>query len=197
MHVEEKDNWEIDIKALQQGDTAAFEKLYRRFEPKLYRFTQKLLQHKEDAEEIVQEVFLKVWEKRQTLDPDQNLDGYLYRIARNLVYNKAKHQVYEFAYSQYLATQKNEAENSTENAYQHQELSTLFENICADLPPVRKKVFLMSRAEGLSNSEIAEILHTSNSNVENHINKALKVVKEKFKSYDIIYVLLAVSTLLH
>lgn len=197
MHVEGKDNWEIDIEALQQGDPAAFKNLYRRFEPKLYAFTLKLVQHKEDAEEVVQEVFLKVWEKRETLDPTQNLDGYLFRIARNLVYNKAKHQVYEFAYSQYLATQKNESENFTENAYQHQELNTLFENICAELPPVRKQVFLMSRAEGLTNSEIAEILHTSNSNVENHINKALKVVREKFKNYDIIYVLLAVSALLH
>ncbi|WP_207433903.1 RNA polymerase sigma factor [Sabulibacter ruber] len=187
MPVENPDSIMADIEALSNGDVAAFERLYRKLEPKLFSFAAKLVKSREDAEEIVQEVFLKLWEKRTSLDPKQNLDGYLFTIAKNLVYNKARHRVYEFAFSQYLAEHATVAEDSTQLALEHQELLQLFEEVCASMPPVRRQVFVMSRTEGLSNTEIASALNTSNSNIENHMNKALKMLREKFKSYDIVY----------
>ncbi|QHT65695.1 RNA polymerase sigma-70 factor [Rhodocytophaga rosea] len=175
------------IIALKNGDRSAFERVYNSFGPKLYAFTKKLVRNKEDADEIVQEVFLKIWERRHFLDPEQNFDGYLFRIARNLVYNKAKHQVYEVAYSKYLIGNKSVADNDTEESIYYQDLNHIVEEAYTALPPVRKQVFVMSRIEGLSNSEIADRLHTSNSNIENHINKALRDIRLKLKGYKLIH----------
>ncbi|TXK26429.1 RNA polymerase sigma-70 factor [Pontibacter qinzhouensis] len=177
------------IGALQQDSVAAFELLYKSYEARLFAFSYKLVQDKEEAAEVVQEVFIKLWEKRHFLDPEQNFDGYLFQIARNLVYNKARRRVYEFAFNKYLAEQEVYA-TATEDAMAFEEISRLLEEVYNTLPPVRKKVFMMSRIEGLSNSEIAAQLNTSSSNIENHINKAIKAIKEKFKTYEIIYVLL-------
>lgn len=182
------------IEALKQGDMAAFESLYQVFEQKLYTFVLHLTRQKEDAEEIVQEVFLKVWERRHSLDPDQNFDGYLFSIAKNMVYNKTRRRVYEFAFTQYLAATGANTGCFTEETVAYQDLVKLLEEIYATLPPVRRQVFVMSRVEGKSNSEIAELLNTSNSNIENHLNKALKSIKEKFKSYEIVYVFLLASS---
>ncbi len=187
MQTESRESFGEDIEALTTGNVAAFERLYRKLEPKLFAFAMKLVRNREDAEEIVQEVFLKVWERRSSLDPAQNLDGYLFTTAKNLVYNKARHRVYEFAFGQYLADYGAISENSTQTTLEHKELVQLFEEACASMPPVRRQVFVMSRTEGLSNTEIASALNTSNSNIENHINKALKMLREKFKSYDIVY----------
>ncbi|MBA9077536.1 MULTISPECIES: RNA polymerase sigma-70 factor [Rufibacter] len=190
MQVETKDRHKADIEAITTGDVAAFERVYRALAPKLYTFAYKLVQSREEAEEIVQDVFVKIWDRRAALDPFQNLDGYLFKVAKNLVYNKIRHRVYETAFSQYLATYGAVAENTTQTALEHQELMQLFEEACASMPPVRRQVFTMSRTEGLSNTEIAAALNTSNSNIENHLNKALKMLREKFKNYDIVYLFL-------
>lgn len=178
------------IEALKTGDIAAFESLYHLFEPKLYAFAMHLVRQKEDAEEIVQEVFLKVWARRQTMDPDQNFDGYLFSIAKNIVYNKARHKVHEYAFNQYITATGKNACCFTEEAVAYQDLVKFLEETCTKLPPVRRQVFVMSRLEGKSNSEIAQLLNTSNSNIENHLNKALKSIKERFKSFEIVYVFL-------
>ena len=178
------------IAALKKGDMAAFKSLYQVSERKLYTFALSLCRQKEDAEEIVQEVFLKVWERRHLLDENLSFDGFLFSIARNMVYNKARHRVYEFAFTQYIAATGERTACFTEEAVVYQDLVKLLEETCATLPPIRRQVFVMSRVEGKSNSEIAQLLHTSNSNIENHLNKALKSIKEKFKGYEIAYAFL-------
>ncbi|WP_026464380.1 RNA polymerase sigma-70 factor [Adhaeribacter aquaticus] len=175
-----------EIEALKQGDRQAFGLIYNRFAPKLYSFALKLVREKETAEEIVQEVFLKLWDRKQMLDPEQNLEGYLYRMVRNLIYNQAKHAVYETAYAKYLIGKGNLMENYIEDNVNFNELKELLETTYAALPPKRKEVFCLSRLEGLSNAEIAEKLHTSNSNVENHINKALHLIRAKLKKYSLL-----------
>ncbi|MBF9251787.1 RNA polymerase sigma-70 factor [Pontibacter sp. 172403-2] len=167
---------------------SAFESLYQKFEPKLYAFALGMVRQREDAEEVVQEVFLKVWERRELLDPEQNFDGYLFSIVKNIVYNKTRRKVYELAFTQYLAATGTGKSCSTEEAIAYQDLAKLLEEIYATLPPVRRHIFVMSRVEGKSNSEIARLLNTSNSNIQNHLNKALKLVKERFKGYEIVYV---------
>lgn len=180
-----------NIMALKAGDRAAFASIYHDFAPKLLAFTKKLVSIQEDAEEIVQEVFLKLWERKHFLNPELNFDGYLFRIARNLVYNKARHQVYETAYSKYLVGKGNLNNNFTDNYLDYQELNQLLEETYTALPPMRKQVFVMSRLEGMSNSEIADQLQTSTSNIENHINKALRDIRKKLTTYKVIYLFIA------
>lgn len=177
------------IKKLKKGDKSAFDTLFFAFEPTLYAYAMKLTHHTEDAKEVVQEVFLKVWERRQFIDPKYSFESFLYTIAKNLVYNKAKHRVYNFAYKEYIALYGSYAENATENKVHFDELVDLIQTVCQQLPPVRREVFTLSRMEGLSNHEIAEKLNTSTSNVKNHIHKALRVIKEQIQIHEIVPVI--------
>ncbi|MEQ9437415.1 MAG: RNA polymerase sigma-70 factor [Cyclobacteriaceae bacterium] len=174
------------VSKLKEGDRFAFDALFFAYEPTLYAYAMKLTHHTEDAKEIVQEVFLKVWEKKQQLDPQYSFEGFLYTIAKNLVFNKAKRRVYDFAYKEYLSFSNHQVEYATENHLLYNELNELVNSACEQLPPVRREVFTMSRMDGLSNREIAEKLNTSTSNVKNHINKALRFLKEQIQIHETI-----------
>lgn len=181
---------EKTLAALRDGDRAAFESIYHYFGPKLLAFTRKSLASQADAEEVVQDIFLKLWERRHFLDPEQNFDIYLFRMARNLVYNRARHQVIEVAYNKYMAANSSSSQNLTDDYLDHQDLNQALEETCATLPPVRRQVFVMSRLEGLSNGEIAQRLQTSTSNIENHIYKALQGIRKELARFKIIYLIL-------
>ncbi|WP_266206206.1 RNA polymerase sigma factor [Pontibacter kalidii] len=169
------------IAALRAGDIAVFENLYDLFEPRLFAFAMHLLGHKEEAEEIVQEVFLKVWEGRSQLNPEQNFGGYLFSIAKNIAYNRARHRAYEVAFAQYFKVTGTGAGCFTEETIAYRDLERLLQETYATLPPVRRQVFVLSRLEGKSNGEIAQLLSTSTSNIENHLHKALKAIREKLR----------------
>lgn len=178
------------IQQLKKGDKVAFDTLFYAFEPTLYAYALKLTYDRDEAKEIVQEVFLKVWEKKQTIDPQYSFVSFLYTIAKNLVYNKAKHRVYQFAYNEYVSLYDRQAESLTENMVQFNELHELVQSACQKLSPVRREVFILSRMEGLSHREIAERLNTSTSNVKNHIHKALRFLKEQLQVYVVIPLIL-------
>nr|WKN34648.1 RNA polymerase sigma-70 factor [Tunicatimonas sp. TK19036] len=171
---------------LREGNQEAFNALFFAYEPVLYTYALKLTHHTEDAKEIVQEVFIKVWEKRYETDSKRNFGGYLYTIAKHLVYNKAKRRVYDFAYKEYLTKQRTPVALDTENHIQFNELNELIHTASQKLPPTRRKVFTLSRRDGLSNQEIANQLDTSTSNVKNHINKALRFLKEQIQIHEMI-----------
>ena len=174
------------IEAIKAGDIHAFESLYQVFGPKLYSFALLLIRQREEAEEVVQEVFLKMWERRLQLDADQNIEGYLFSIAKNMIYNKARRKVYEAALIQYSTEHDIKAGWYTEETIDFHDLTRLLEDTYARMPPARRQVFIMSRLEGKSNREIAEHLETSISNVENHLHKALKVIKDRFRRYGLL-----------
>lgn len=178
------------VSALRDGDEAAFAYLYRKYEAKLYTFAFKLTQDRDEAEEVVQEVFIKMWEKREMLNPHQNFDGYLFTIAKNLVYNKAKQRAYHFAFQNYVTAYESNLSRETEHKLEFDELKILLDQIYATLPPVRREVFTMSRLQGLTNREIASELNTSTSNIENHLNKSLNFIREKLKRHEIVYAVL-------
>lgn len=174
------------IQRFKEGDRTAFDALFYAYEPTLYAYAMKLTCNVDDAKEVVQEVFLKVWERRQWIVPHYSFDSFLYTIAKNLVYNKAKHKAYHFAYKEYMTLYGSQTESVTENTVYFNELAELIQAIYQQLPPVRREVFTLSRIEGLSHSEIAEKLNTSTSNVKNHIHKALRFMKEHIQAHEIV-----------
>jgi len=184
----------IEIQQLTQklkvGDITAFNTLFYFFEPKVYAYSMKLTHNAEDSKEAVQEVFLKIWERKEWIDPQYNFDSFLFTIAKNLIYNKAKHRAYVFAYKEYLSLNGNQNENSTENMMDFNELDSLIQTACRQLPPVRREIFKLSRIDGLSNSEIAKKLNTSTSNVKNHIYKAILFLKEKISINEVLSLIL-------
>ncbi|MEO0331838.1 MAG: RNA polymerase sigma-70 factor, partial [Bacteroidota bacterium] len=184
------------IVALKRGDQAAFSRLFFAYEKKLYFFSYKLLQSHADAEEVVQEVFLRIWDKRATLDEQRSFNAYLITIAKNIIYNRASRKVTEHAYREYLQRVAPSARHQTEEVVNFSDLNTISHRFISQLPEKRRKIFLLSRFEGLNNQEIAQQLNISVSTVENQMNKALKVLKTRFSQYDIEVPLLLMISLI-
>ncbi len=184
------------IERLQQGDTNAFDILFYTFEPVIYAYAMKLTSNAEDAKEVVQEVFLKVWEKRAEIDPRYRFESFLYTIAKNLVYNKARHRTYYVAYQKYIMLHDSQTEHVTENTVYFNELNTFVQTALLQMPPVQREVFRLSRMQGLSHGEIAKKMNTSTSNVKNHIRKALRSIREQIQVHKIVPVVFLILYLL-
>ena len=155
----------------------AFRKIYDGFSEPLYRFAYSYLKDSFEAEEIVQDVFLKVWEKRDEIDEQKSFKSYLYRITINKIFNELKHRVVKQKYEQHLLNFDQLTHETPESSIQFQELNKKLELLLTKLPEQQRAIFIMSRWKGLSNAEIAEKLNLSIRTVENQIYRAAKFVK--------------------
>lgn len=178
----EKDNsGEISrdtIIQLKNNDLKAFNKIFIRYSGQIFRFAYSYLKNTEDAQELVQDVFLKVWENRFFLNEDLSFNAYLYTIARNTIFNYFKKREYDRVLINTLRDQ------TPTVIYQdhYQDTSKLEEKTqkaIEKLPPRRRETFLLSRIAGLTYNEIAERLQISSKTVENQISKALKSIREE------------------
>jgi RNA polymerase sigma-70 factor, ECF subfamily len=174
-----------DLQLIQQvknGNEAAFNMLFYQYHARVFNLCRKFLGRKEDAEEVVQTVFLAVWENRGQLDETLPIAGYILTIARHWIYNFLKKGVYRQAYIDYLATKDNELDFVTEEEIMFNDLNNLLEKLIAELPPKRKEIFCLSRNEGLSYREISERLSITESTVNTQITKALEFIRENISS---------------
>jgi len=177
------------IGKIKVGNAESFDHLYRKYFPRLFAFSMLLTRSRDDADEIVQETFIKIWETRERLNPDLPFAGYIIKIARNLIYNKTTKRLREadlaFNYSQ---TQSNSSEVTAEEI-NYNSLNTLLSEVVDQLPFMQKKVFTMSRLNGMSNQEIASRLQLSQSTVENHINLATRKLKTLLLKHEVYLIL--------
>ncbi|MCH7409184.1 sigma-70 family RNA polymerase sigma factor [Belliella sp. DSM 111904] len=175
------------VEDLSKGDEKAFGKLYQLFGEKVYHIARKMNLCHEDAEGVVQEVFLKIWKKRANLDPELSINAYMIAIVRSLVIKKSKKEARFFAYQKYkipLISFETNSDPELDLIYSdfHQVSSALIEK----LPPGQKQVFILKNFENLSTDEIAEKLNLSKRTVENQIFRASKGIKDKLQKLKII-----------
>ncbi len=181
------------IKNLRRGSYYDFNKLYELYAPRLYGFAYNLTHSAELAEEIVQEVFLKVWQIREHISPDYSFQSFLFTIARNKFLNGLRQQILMCSYDEYTA-QFNSlayAEDAVENEVAFEELSEKILWAKQKLSPRQREIFEMSKEANLSNQEIASRLHISEQSVRNQLSCALRVIKEelvKVGLYLVLYV---------
>lgn len=166
------------IQLLRQGDLASFDALFYKYERRLYGFCLKWLRSPEEAEEIVQEVFLRVWTTRAALDEHQLFNAYLIRIAKNLIYNQLKKKVHRHAYEHYQQRHQTIAHHTTEEDVDFTFLSQTVRQATEQFSPRRQQIFHLSRVQGQTNQQIAQQLNISVSTVENHLNAALKLLRQ-------------------
>lgn len=164
------------LKALREGDEKAFEKIYLNYYKKTLYFITGLVNSEDDAKELTQEVFIKLWTSRETLDPERSVHSYMYTIARNAAFNFLKHKLVEINYMNEYAAQNIETETSDEILFA-KEMALLIEMSVSKMPAQRRKIYQMSRKEGLSNEEIATRLQISKKTVENQLSLALRELK--------------------
>lgn len=172
---------------LSKGDEKAFEKLYGLFSEKIYHVSRRMNLSHEDAEGVVQEVFLKIWKKREKLDPQLSINAYMISIVRSLVIKKAKKEARFFAFQNYsIPLYEFDRNSSPEEEFIYSEFHHISEEIIAQLPAGQKQIFILRHFENLSVEEIAEKLNISRRTVENQIFRSTKSVKEKLVKLKII-----------
>jgi len=169
------------VQRLAKNDVQAFNELYNLYSRRIFGFAYGFLRSKEEAEGIVQEVFVKIWETRNNLRSDLSFSWFLFTIARNLILNKLQHLQYEMRYQKDFLAETSGDDNNTEEQVFYRDMSDHINNLIMELPPKRKEIFLLSRFEGLSYQEISEKLNISVKTVEVQISLALKYIRARIK----------------
>jgi RNA polymerase sigma-70 factor (ECF subfamily) len=168
---------QIVLKVIE-GNHEAFAQLYDMYAERIYYFALRFMISKEDAENITQEVFVKVWETRDRLDVNLSLSSYLFTIAKNTIFNIHRKRVNELAYLEHLGNYLELNHVRLENEIIFRDIQDHLEKLINELPPQRKKVFELSRKHGLSHKEIADQLNISEKTIETHIRLALKTLRD-------------------
>ena len=166
------------LSQLKAGDKLAFARLYELYSRPLYFNLLKLLKTEQAAEEILQNIFFIVWEKRETITINQSIRGYLFRIAENKVHDffrKLKRNRKLYDYIQEVSCGEYE---DVEIKILHSEETALLNKAIENLPPQRKEVFYLCKMEGKSYLEVSRLLGISASTINDHIVKANRAVRD-------------------
>lgn len=167
---------------LKGGDEAAFELLYNRYWQKVYDFTRLYITECTEVEEVVQEVFIKLWESHSFIDESKNFEGFLFVVTRNLVFNRSRRS---FNGEFYRLTMLQAVEDSynIQDELEAADLRSRLNTLLGMLSPRQREVFSLSRDEHLTYKEIASQLHISEKTVERHISDVLKFLKKNLRLY--------------
>ena len=171
------------IEMISEGEEYAFEYLYENYYVALCIFARKYVSELEVAEEIVQQLFYTIWEKRKELTFKTSLKPYLYSSVKNNSLDYLKHQKVKNNYTKHvLSTSRNESSDYNDKYVSKESLERINRAI-EKLPEQRKRVFKMNRFEGLKYREIAVKLQISEKTVENHMGSALKQLRILLKEF--------------
>ena len=174
-----KSNKEL-LLLLKKNDRIAFYNLYERYSKRLYCFVLKHVKVDEDAEEIIQEVFIKIWEKRKTIDVSSSFESFLFTVTYHATISLLRKRVTENKYLAHLRSiQKvSEIAESTDELYLN-ELNAKLKSSLNELTSRQKEVFLLSREEGLSHQQISKKLHISVNTVKKHITNTISFLRTR------------------
>jgi len=156
--------------AFIQGDKKAFENLYSLYWKQVYNFACLYITTTEDVEEVVQDVFLKLWNAREMICVDRNFKGYLFIVTRNIIFNESKRKINERAYQETVLNVLENESFDLESEIDANDLKSYIDLLIEEMPPRRKEIFILSRKEHLSYKEIAERLSISDRTVEKQIS---------------------------
>ena len=174
-----EDRFERLIPELRQGKKKAFDQLFNLFSLRIYRLARKLNLDHQDAEEVVQDTFVSLWEQREGIDPSKDFKAYMLKIAKSHIIKTFKRKALYFAFEKYVMEMDKQSDHHPEHLIHYNELLEILEEEIRKLPAVRQEIFLLSRREYLSNEEIARKLGLSRRTVENQLYRALKLLKDR------------------
>jgi RNA polymerase sigma-70 factor (ECF subfamily) len=170
------------VQVIRGGDTEAFETLVRRKTSKVYALCYRVIGNAEDAKDISQLVFLKLWENLEKYDPQYAFDTWLYRMVTNVAIDFMRNkQSRENAVNSNLRLVRTSAEAEQTVTVQRKEVEGLFNEISNVLSPKQKTIFIMNQMEDLPSAEIAKILGCRESTVRNHLFNARKLMQEQLQ----------------
>lgn len=167
------------IELLKSNDALAYTIIYNRYFDVLYLHAYQKLRDKEEAQDLLHELFAQLWNKRATIVINSSLSGYLYTAVKNKVLDVISHQEVESRYIKSLQGYVEQGYCITDHRIREKQLSVLIESSIASLPQKMREVFDLSRKEKHSHKEIAAMLNLSEQTVKKQINNALKILRTK------------------
>ncbi len=175
--------------ALKNGDQAALETLFRTYYERLCNYANTMLNDGDESEEIVQQLFIQIWEKRASMNISNSIQAYLHKAVRNSCLNKIKHNKVKRLHAEEVTALANHSEPSSSISLQN-ELQDQIKKAIESLPEQCRIIFKLSRFEELKYSEIADQMGLSIKTIENQMGKALRIMREKLKDYLVIIIML-------
>jgi RNA polymerase sigma-70 factor (family 1) len=166
------------IERLISGDEIAFRRVFDHYKNRLYSFCLKLTKSDERAEEIVHDVFLKVWLHREKINPELSFNAFVFKITKNLSLNFLRKAALDSALKRRLFLEIEKADQSTMNLLTSIDYEHSLQKAIEHLPPQQQIVFKMSRIEGYTHAEIAEKLHLAKGTVKNYMILAVENVSK-------------------
>jgi RNA polymerase sigma-70 factor (ECF subfamily) len=181
-------NEETLLQALRNGDEGAMESLFREHYKRLCNYANTLLNDMDKSEDVVQQLFIQMWEKREVMEITGSVQSYLFRALRNSCLNKIKYGKVRQLYAEEVIALSKQSEPASSITLQD-ELQHQIKKAIESLPDQCRLIFKMSRFEELKYSEIAEQLGLSIKTVENQMGKALRIMREKLKDYLVLFII--------
>lgn len=179
------------VRLLQKGNVAAFDSLFEVYSSRLYNFALKYLKNETDTEELVQEVFVKVWENRKNLKSELSFKSYLFTISLNYI---RKHFNKKAAALRYFDSLQHDKPLSNDQLLPNEDYETVMQRInmiIEEMPARRREIFIKSKMEGKSSKEIAAELGITSGTVDNHVSEAIHQLRSRLKNENIIHLLFA------
>lgn len=170
-----------DVLLLQKGEKQAFNHLFKCYNQKLFFFAKGYLKSEKEAEEIVQETFLKIWERRTHLNPELSINAYLFKIAFNFIQKRLIKNVKEEEFKHDLAEELINFDEQTSNMINYHFMLEHINRLIDELPPRQREIVVLRKLDNHSTKEISEQLSLSPKTIEAHLTAALKFLKERLK----------------
>jgi len=167
---------------IKKGDEKAFEILFHKYYGHLCLFATRIINDDAASEEIVQDFFVKLWEKREQLFIETSINNYFFRSVKNLCLNFIQHNKTKLRYAQIVISEV-ETQFTDDYNFPEPDLTVKIEESINSLPEKRREIFRLSRQEGLKYHEIAQKLNISIKTVETHMSLAIKSLRDKLKNY--------------
>ena len=170
------------VETIRGGDPDAFEVLVRRKTTKVYSLCYRIIGNSEDAKDISQLVFIKLWENLEKYDPQYAFDTWLYRMVTNVAIDFMRNkQSRENAVNSNLRLVKTSSDAEQGTIVQRKEVESVFNSVAQVLSPKQKTIFVMNQMDDLSSSEIAKVLGCRESTVRNHLFNARKLMQQQLR----------------
>lgn len=172
----------ILVSELKKGSYKAFELLYNQYKSKIFNFIRKSIYSQAETEDLVQNLFINIWEAKENLDPEKSFSSYLFTSAKNMIFNHIRKAINAETYKRELIS-KEEFNETTFKQVVFSELEQKYNKLIDELPPKRKEIFILAKKEGLSYKKIAEKLNISENTVDTQMRAALKYIRTNLKDY--------------
>jgi RNA polymerase sigma-70 factor (family 1) len=169
---------QLFLQKTAEGSREAYTVLYTHYYPGIYRYVLFLIDSHEDTEEIIQDIFLKIWVKRETLIGIKSFGNYLFRMAKNRIYDTTRQSKIRLGLARQIGGLMQENDDSTHNRLLFQEYHAVAEEAINQLPPRKKRIFLMNAQEEMTAREIADVLGMSRAAVKKQLYEAIHFIKD-------------------